>query len=99
MNQRSAVRQWASNWPMVALVIPLISLALWLSPTRPQSTVSAAGVGYWHTSGRTILDQNNQQVRIAGVNWFGLETANYAPHGLWTRDYKDMLNQLKALGY
>ena len=59
----------------------------------------AAGAGYWHTSGSKILDQNNQQVRIAGVNWFGMETANYAPHGLWSRDYKDMLNQIKSLGY
>jgi endoglucanase len=38
-------------------------------------------------------------VRIAGVNWFGFETANYVPHGLWSRDYKDMMNQMKSLGY
>ncbi|GHO42447.1 hypothetical protein KSX_06100 [Ktedonospora formicarum] len=61
--------------------------------------VEAAGTGYWHTNGTQILDANNQQVRIAGINWFGLETANYAPHGLWTRNYKDMLDQTKSLGY
>ena len=42
---------------------------------------------------------NNRPVRIAGINWFGLETPNYAPHGLWSRNYKDMLNQILGLGY
>ena len=31
------------------------------------------GTGYWHTSGNRILDQNNAQVRIAGINWYGFE--------------------------
>lgn len=60
---------------------------------------SAAGTGYWHTSGNQILDSNNQPVRIAGINWFGFETANYVVHGLWSRNYQDMLNQIKSLGY
>src|SRR5881227_743877 len=59
----------------------------------------AAGGGYWHTSGRQILDASGHPVRIAGINWFGFETANYVVHGLWTRDYKDLLNQVKTLGY
>jgi endoglucanase len=60
---------------------------------------AAAGAGYWHTSGSTILDRNGEPVRIAGVNWFGLETSNFAPHGLWTRDYRDMLDQIAGQGY
>jgi endoglucanase len=63
------------------------------------SSAKAAGTGYWHTSGNQILDSNNQPVRIAGINWFGFETANYVVHGLWTRNYQDMLNQIKSLGY
>ncbi|HZF39806.1 MAG TPA: glycoside hydrolase family 5 protein, partial [Blastocatellia bacterium] len=63
------------------------------------SVSQAAGEGYWHTSGNQILDANNQPVRIAGINWFGLETSNFAPHGLWTRGYKSMLDQIKGLGY
>ena len=62
-------------------------------------TAEASGAGYWHTSGSQILDSNNQPVRIAGINWFGFETANYVAHGLWTRGYKDMLDQVKSLGY
>ncbi len=79
-----------------ALLVMIPTLALMqLTPKR----ASAAGTGYWHTNGAQILDANNQPVRIAGVNWFGLETANYTPHGLWSRNYKDMLNQIQSLGY
>src|SRR5689334_23038767 len=63
-----------------------------------QQATQAAGVGYWHTQGSQILDSNNQPVKIAGVNWFGFETANYVVHGLWSRNYKDMMNQIKQQG-
>jgi endoglucanase len=65
--------------------------------TRPANT--NLGAGYWHTDGAQIFDSNNQPVRIAGINWFGFETSNYVVHGLWARDYKDMLNQIVSLGY
>src|SRR4029079_12715287 len=55
--------------------------------------------GYFHTAGSQLLDANNQPVRIAGVNWFGFETSNYAPHGLWARGYKSMMDQMKQLGF
>ncbi|WP_420311071.1 cellulase family glycosylhydrolase [Streptomyces sp. YS-B37] len=63
------------------------------------ATAAAPGAGYWHTSGRQILDAAGQPVRIAGINWFGFETANYVVHGLWSRDYKSMIDQMKSLGY
>jgi endoglucanase len=58
----------------------------------------AAGDGYWHTSGNQILDASGNPVRMTGVNWFGMET-DFAPHGLWTRNYKDMMDQMKGLGF
>ncbi|MEV6211338.1 cellulase family glycosylhydrolase [Kitasatospora sp. NPDC051914] len=63
------------------------------------AAAASAGAGYWHTSGRQILDEANQPVRIAGINWFGFETGNYVAHGLWSRDYKSMIDQMKSLGY
>jgi aryl-phospho-beta-D-glucosidase BglC (GH1 family) len=39
------------------------------------------------------------KVRLTGVNWFGFETSNNAPHGLWARDYKSVLKQVKDLGF
>jgi endoglucanase len=54
---------------------------------------------YWHTAGKQILDSADTPVRIAGVNWFGLESGTFAPHGLWVRNYKEMLDQIKKLGF
>lgn len=67
--------------------------------TNGSNSVKTTSTGYWHTNGTQILDANNQPVRIAGINWFGFETSNYVVHGLWTRNYKDMLDQIKNLGY
>src|SRR5438045_6732430 len=54
---------------------------------------------YWHTDKNRIVNSSGQPVRIAGVNWFGIETGTYAPHGLWVRSYRDMLDQMKSLGF
>ncbi|NJN87851.1 MAG: glycoside hydrolase family 5 protein, partial [Leptolyngbyaceae cyanobacterium SL_7_1] len=49
--------------------------------------------------GADLIDATGQAVLLRGVNWFGLETELNAPHGLWSRDYKEMLAQIKSLGY
>lgn len=51
------------------------------------------------TSGNQIVDSTGKQVTLQGVNWFGFETANHAPYGLWSRDYKSMLDQISSLGF
>ena len=64
-----------------------------------QAATAAAGDGAWSTSGGQIVDAAGNPVRMTGINWFGLETPNYTPHGLWSRNYKDLLDQVKELGY
>ena len=59
----------------------------------------AAGTWYLRTRGNQIVDVEGRAVRLAGVNWFGLETHNFAPHGLWSRGYREMMNQMKAEGF
>jgi endoglucanase len=51
------------------------------------------------TRGAEIVDAKGQAVLLRGVNWFGIETEMQAPHGLWLRDYKEMLAQIRSLGY
>ncbi len=64
--------------------------------TEPGTRV---GAGYWHTSGNQILDAAGNPVQIAGVNWYGFEGYNgVPPDGLWTRNYKDMMDQIAAEG-
>jgi endoglucanase len=60
---------------------------------------SPASTSYLHHQGNKLLDSANQQVRLTGVNWFGFETSNLAPHGLWTRDWLGMLMQVKEMGF
>src|SRR4030088_3437067 len=59
----------------------------------------AQGDGYWHTSGSQILDLNNQQVRIAGINWYGFETTRAVAGGLTAQGYQAILQTIKSQGY
>ncbi|MEM1060281.1 MAG: cellulose binding domain-containing protein [Verrucomicrobiota bacterium] len=60
---------------------------------------SAGASGFFSTSGNQIVDRNGNVVRIAGVNWFGMESDNFSPHGTWTRSYKEMMDQMVELGF
>ncbi|MCF8533937.1 MAG: cellulase family glycosylhydrolase [Reyranella sp.] len=55
--------------------------------------------GWFSTSGNQIVDSAGNSVQIAGVNWFGFENNDLAPHGLWTRGYKSMMDQMVDLGF
>jgi endoglucanase len=74
-------------------MLPVVTLSLTTGQARAQ------GVGYWHTSGAQILDSENKPVRIAGVNWYGFETTDAVVHGLYSQDYKTILNTIAAQGY
>jgi len=58
-----------------------------------------AKLNYLHTDGALIRDQSGQEVILTGLNWFGLETDNLAPHGIWARSYKSMLDQIVQTGF
>jgi endoglucanase len=70
-------------------------------PTTPPVTASAqaAGAGFWSTSGSKIVDASGATVRVTGANWFGFETANYMPHGIWSVSYKSILDLTKTMGF
>ncbi|MET7400671.1 glycoside hydrolase family 5 protein [Dactylosporangium sp. NPDC005572] len=52
-----------------------------------------------HAEGSKILDARGEEVTFTGVNWFGLETNTFAPHGLWSRKLDDMLDQMVSSGF
>ena len=41
----------------------------------------------------------DERVRLWGLNWFGLETPDRAPHGLWMRSLDFLLDRVRALGF
>jgi len=67
------------------------------SATEPGSGGMAAG--FLSTAGNQIIDSEGKTVQISGVNWFGMESTTQAPHGLWTRSYKEMINEMAGLGF
>lgn len=71
-------------------------------PARTQENVTSTVMTIelpLSTRGAKIVDAQGQPVLLRGVNWFGIETDTHAPHGLWKRDYKDILVQIRSLGY
>jgi hypothetical protein len=82
----------------VAGNISAASTALPVATSQGCTSGGTVGAGFWHTSGNQILDANNP-VRIAGINWYGFETTDSVPHGLYSVDYKSILDHIKALGY
>jgi endoglucanase len=63
---------------------------------NPSSCIATSG---WSTKGNQIIDPNGNPFRIEGVNWYGAETSTYVMHGLYSQDYKVILNQVKSSGF
>lgn len=86
--------------PRRVLLVVSVAVALIALPAGP----SAAGatqtlVPPLSTRGSQIIDASGAPVVLQGVNWFGFETSNQVVHGLWTRDYKSMLAQVRRMGF
>lgn len=77
---------------------PMVSVS---GTTVTEGDAGGGGVaeGWFSTSGNQIVDSAGNAVKIAGVNWFGFESSNASPHGVWTRPYTDMMDQMKELGF
>jgi endoglucanase len=76
-------------------------LLIWLFfAFQPKPAVAPGlGEGFWHTRGSQIVDASNNPVRIAGINWYGFESAQQAPGGLDTQDYRTILQTIHRSGY
>jgi endoglucanase len=63
-------------------------------------TKAAVGTKFpLHAEGGKIVDANGKEVVLTGVNWFGLETGTFAPHGIWARNLDQMMDQMVAQGF
>ena len=67
--------------------------------TTPTATPLPGVPGGWRTSGTQILNPSNQPFLISGVNWYGFETRDKVAHGMWTKDYKYILDEVKGYGF
>ncbi len=55
--------------------------------------------GFFSVDGPIIRDGAGEPVSLHGVNWFGLETETFAPHGLWARNWRSMMDEMRDLGF
>ncbi|PRC43566.1 chitinase, partial [Mycobacterium sp. ITM-2017-0098] len=81
------------------VIPPNVSLSISDASVTEGAPGTGVAPGYFSTSGNQIIDSVGNPVQIAGVNWFGFESDIAAPHGLWTRNYKEMMNQMAALDF
>ena len=66
---------------------------------RPAAMTRTVTDGSLHAVKSDLVDASGRQVRLTGVNWFGLETNAFAPDGLYSRNWQSMLDQIKASGF
>lgn len=75
-----------------------VLLALVAGLCGPVAAQAASG-GWLHTAGSRIVAEDGSTFVIKAANWFGLETPNCAPHGLWTISLDDGLSQIAGMGF
>jgi len=87
----------ARSYRLLLKLALMAALLCWLpGVSRP---AQAQGSNTLHTDGNRLLDSNGNHVIVTGISWFGLETENYAPHGLWARNLESFLDQIVELGF
>ncbi|MBW4559753.1 MAG: cellulase family glycosylhydrolase [Mojavia pulchra JT2-VF2] len=87
---------------LLAALVTFLVGSMTKLPTYNQLDVASAAITMQlplSTLGPKIVDARGKVVLLRGVNWFGIETEAHVPHGLWRRDYKEMLAQIRKLGY
>ncbi len=70
-----------------------------LSATATITDPVAGSSGYLSTQGNQIINSAGTPVQINATSWFGGESTTYVPHGLWARNYQDMMDQMVELGF
>jgi len=102
-----AGRGESSKWPVFVVLILatlILSAYRWPSLSGTQNILGQCEpghrVGFLSTFHSKLVDASSGcQVYLTGVNWFGFESNTFAPHGLWARNWQDMLNQMAQAGF
>lgn len=77
-------------------------LGVWLLANAVSGDIRTAHAqrsGALHTEGGHLVNAAGNRVILTGINWFGLETESFAPHGLWARNWEEILDQVRELGF
>ena len=97
----AALAVGAVSLPGAAASVPVAAISP-VAATASAPSLAAASTslpGWLPTSGSTIRTATNKKYVIKAVAWFGMETSNCAPHGLWTIRLEDGLKQIRSMGF
>jgi endoglucanase len=87
---------------LVAAIPGTVVAAIGLTATPANAQAAGTGTGYLRTSGNRILDSTGAEVRLTGINWFGMETDNHTFHGLWANPpatWRGQIERMAQLGF
>jgi endoglucanase len=60
------------------------------------SLLSSSSTWAFYTENGRIYRDDGVEINLYGVSWFGFETGIHVVHGLWERNYKDMIQQIRS---
>ena len=72
------------------MLITISSITIYAQQTSPNNSYSALN---------NKIYVNNSEIQLNGISWSGAESASLVPDGLWKRNYKEMITQIKSLGF
>lgn len=84
---------------LLCVAITLFTIILLCIFPSMKASASDLDDDYLHTDGNKIYDSNDNEVRITGVAWFGMETPDYNLHGLWSNSLSDILDITADSGF
>src|SRR5438445_240018 len=94
------------GWSKLLFCVSAIAILYAFLPTSiPVARAAIAHCQFDDTSGflhgfhGKLEDASACEVRPIGVNWFGFETRTFSPHGLWARNWQEMLDQIAQAGF
>ena len=85
--------------PLVFVAMSLLGVSACRSPEPPPPPATDSVLGWLHTQGSQILDENGRVRRVRAVSWFGLETETCAPHGLDRLSVDEAVAAMSQMGF
>lgn len=86
--------RWVAAWAALGLIVA----GGVVSGATPAAAAPAIP-GWLATKGSSIVTSAGAKHTIKAVSWFGMETSNCAPHGLWSIPLDDGLADIAAMGF
>lgn len=85
---------WRATYAFGVAVVLVAAVTVGALPAA-----GATPTGWLHTDGSRILDSTDADHVIRATSWFGMETSNCAPHGLWQIGLDDGMATIASFGF